>query len=469
MKTWTRLTIVCITMAGIGLVVLGCLGTDSTPPERTESTMADFASPTSTQTQVAATLQPTVIQSSDTLTPTAHLPPAAENLGQGVIPPSALTYQGAFRLPGPDGEGWGWGGSAMTYYPNGDPGGPADGYPGSIFGAGHAHTQYISEINIPIPIISPDKDVNDLNTATTLQDFADVRGSLFDHLYWEIPRVGLAYLPRQGDQTTDKLYFCWGVHMQEGDTGASHGWCELDLSNPQSAGVWRIGDYWNYVTTDYLFDIPPAWADAYTPGMYLVAGRFRDGGQGTQGPSLIAYGPWNEGNPPAPGSTLSAIPLLLYGNVYESNSPSMNDYHHSDEWSGGVWLTGGGRSAVIFVGTKGTGDCWYGCSDGTVWEPPYPDDCPDHDRGWWSTAFVGQILFYNPADLAAVAQGEMETWEPQPYATFNIDEHLYHVESSQQWHHLGAASFDRERGLFYVFEPHGDGDKPLVHVWSVGR
>jgi len=27
----------------------------------------------------------------------------------------------------------------MTYYPHGDPDGPADGYPGSIFGLGHDH------------------------------------------------------------------------------------------------------------------------------------------------------------------------------------------------------------------------------------------------------------------------------------------------------------------------------------------
>jgi hypothetical protein len=107
------------------------------------------------------------------------------------------------------------------------------------------------------------------------------------------------------------------------------------------------------------------------------------------------------------------------------------------------------------------GDCWYGCADGTD-EPPWPPDC---DRGWWSTGFVGQMLFYDPADLAAVARGEMETWEPQPYATLDIDEYLYHIESTQQKYHLGAAGFDRERGLLYVFEPLADGDKPLVHVW----
>jgi hypothetical protein len=48
-----------------------------------------------------------------------------------------------------------------------------------------------------------------------------------------------------------------------------------------------------------------------------------------------------------------------------------------------------------------------------------------------------------------------------------IDECLYHVESGQQKHHVGATAFDRERGLLYVFEPLADEDKLLVHVWGV--
>jgi hypothetical protein len=421
---------------------------------------------------IVATLTPTALpQTPTSIPPTPLASPTSEasvDVGTSqLIQLSDLVYLGAFRLPdGPPELGWEYGGAAMAYYPDGDPNGPSDGFPGSIFGTGHDWNQYVSEISIPNPIISPDKNVDDLNTAATLQDFQNIRGNLFGE--FEIPRVGLEYLPAQGEQTTGRLYFSWAQHMGEGDTNPTHGWCELDLSNPQTAGPWRIEDYWNYVTTDYIFAIPRAWADANTPGMYLATGRFRDGGQGTQGPSLLAYGPWNTGNPPPRGSTLSAVPLLLYGDVYTPDSPRMNNYHHSDEWAGGTWVTAGDKSTVIFVGTKGTGDCWYGCSDGTVWpdDPPYPPECPE--RGWWSTGFEGQFIFYDPADLAAVARGEMETGEPQPYATLNINETLYHIEASQQKHHIGAASFDRERRLLYVFEPLADGAKPLIHVWRIG-
>jgi beta-lactamase superfamily II metal-dependent hydrolase len=411
-------------------------------------------------------MQGVITQGSVSVLPPTPTPITSERLVQ----PTDLTYLGAFRLPdGPEEIGWGYSGAAMTYYPHGDSAGSADGYPGSIFATGHDWNQYVSEISIPVPIISPDKDVKDLNTATTLQDFQNIRGDLFGE--FEIPRAGLEYLPAQGEQTTDKLYFCWAQHMGEAEANPSHGWCELDLSNPQTAGAWRIGDYWNYVTTDYIFAIPRQWADANTPGMYLATGRFRDGGQGARGPSLLAYGPWNEGNPPAPNSTLSAEPLLLYTDVTAEDDLTMDNYHHSDEWSGGAWLTAGDKCAMVFVGTKGVGDCWYGFANGVAWpdEPPYPPvpDPPYDERGWWSTGFEGQIIFYDPAELAAVARGEMEPYEPQPYATLQIDEYLYHIESAQQWHHVGAASFDRERGLLYVFEPLADGDKSLIHVWEV--
>jgi hypothetical protein len=273
-----------------------------------------------------------------------------------------------------------------------------------------------------------------------------------------MPRVGLTVA--QG-----KLHFCWSTHAPGNpeDDGPTHGWCDLDLAQPRPAGAWRIGAYPKYVTSDYLFPIPTAWANAHTPGQYLATGRYRDGGQAAQGPALLAIGPASAGDPPPAGSTLPATPLLLYESVEQDNAHTLDDYHHSDEWSGGAWISAGGDAAVLFVGTKGQGDCWYGCADGTD-APPWPDDC---DRGWWSTRFVAQMLFYDPAHLAAVARGEKEPWEPQPYATLDVDPYLYHLEDDQQLYRLGGAAFDPERGLLYVMERLVDEERPLVHVWRV--
>jgi hypothetical protein len=386
-----------------------------------------------------------------------------------LIQPGDLQYVGAFRLPDspgtPDNVGWEWSNwaGAATSYPGGDPTGTADGYPGSLFAVGHDQTQYISEISIPVPVKSASKNVADLNTAGIIQGFKNIRGNLYGAI--EMPRVGLEYLPAQGFQSSGKLYFSWAEHLDEGNTGPTHGWCDLNLSNPQTKGTWRIGGRTNYVTSDYIFEIPSAWADTYTPGYRLATGRYRDGGQDAQGPALFTYGPWNQGNPPAPGTTLTTVPLLLYDNVIDPVPQKMlNGYAHSDEWNGGAWLTSGNNSAVVFVGNKGVGYTWYGCDDGQ--ECPPNCDCGE-SRGWWSDRIEAQIIFYDPADLAKVAQGTLQPNQPQPYATMNLDSLLYHITTSRQKHHVSAVAFDRPHGLLYVFEPLADGDKPIVHAWKL--
>jgi len=398
-------------------------------------------------------------------------PPISEKLttGGALIQPADLLYLGAFRLPAdaPDEIGWGWSGNTLAYYPDGDPSGSGDGFPGSLFGTGHNWNTFVSEVSIPAPVAS--RSISDLPIAETLQPFNDIRAGLFPP--FEIPRVGLAYLPPQGSQTSGKLYFVWSDHApgEYTDVGGSLGWSETALNNPQTAGIWGIGNNPKFVTSDYLFTIPKAWSDAYLSGAYLAAGRYVDGGQAAMGPSLFAIAPWQMGNPPQAGATIPAFTLLRYDSVLIENPHSLINYSHTDEWSGGAWLTAGEKSAVIFVGTKGIGETWYGCQDGTVWpeEPPYPPECPE--RGWWTTTLEGQMLFYNPDDFAAVATGEMESWVPQPYAILPLDDILFHVTSTQQKYHLGATTFDRQNGLLYVVEPLADEDRSVVHVWNISK
>jgi hypothetical protein len=385
------------------------------------------------------------------------------------LDPYSLVYRGAFRLPGPSGtSSWGWSGDGLTYYPGGDPAGAADGYPGSLFGIGHDWQHDLSEVSIPAPVVSADKDPAELPRARTLQPFANVRGDLYPDLGEEIRRADVEYLPAQAGQRDAHLYLCWGRHMQLGEANATHMWCGLDLSDPRPAGPWSVAGLDDYVTCDYLFGIDPAWAAASTPGKLLATGRFRDGGQGTMGPSLYAIGPWLGGDPPPAGAELAAVPLLVYDNVWNDGEHVLAGYHHSDEWSGAAWVTAGGRGAVVFAGTKGGGDCWYGFSNGTVWpdEPPYPPVPPDGDRGWWSSSFSGELLFYDPADLAAVAAGSLDPDRPQPYATLPLDDYLFAVRSDQQKRHVGAVAFDRAHGRLFVMEPLADGDDSIVHLWQ---
>jgi len=399
-----------------------------------------------------------------------------------LVNPADLKYLGAFRLPGASGgSSWQYSGYAAAYYPEGDPD-SSDDYPGSIFAVGHDHHQQVSEISIPTPVISDN--FEDLNTATTLQEFSDITGGMFGEL--EIPRAGLAYLHAQGNQNAGKLYFSWGAHYED-ERNPSFGWSELDLSNPQAAGPWHLSNFNEYTTNDYMFDIPENWAAENTPGLRLATGRFRDGLWSGRGPALYAYGPYNEGNPPASGSRLEMVtPLLLYGehagddmHVQSDQSMAMDYFAESDEWSGGSWLTTEEKSAVIIVGTRGVGNTWYGFSNGVVYpvdgtgDEVYPDvpDWPHDARGWWSDDIEAQILFYDPADLAKVAKGQMKTYEPQPYVIMDLNEYLYdpgYDYERGKMYSLGAATFDRSNGILYIFERLADEDeKSIVHVWEV--
>ncbi|KPA15696.1 secreted protein containing Peptidase S9, prolyl oligopeptidase active site region domain protein [Candidatus Magnetomorum sp. HK-1] len=398
-----------------------------------------------------------------------------------LIQPSDLIYKGAFRLPGPsNGISWGYaggssyGGGDMTYYPDGDSAQEdTDGYPGSIFGIGKAYDlNYVSEISIPVPVISPDKDVNDLNTATTLQPFTDIRS--FELGASTPTTTAIEYLPAQVDQETGKLYSSWGEYYQFSGGFLSQSWSELDLSNPQTKGGWFLGDGQiphNMSISGYMFTIPKDWSDIHTPGKLLVTGRYSTAEFGS-GPSLYAFGPWNHGNPPEPDTQLDATCLMQY-----TFNERFNDYTGVDRWMGGAWLTSGKKSAVVLTGIKSIGDSWYGYENGTRMEectyhnPPGNVDCSVlGQRGWWAEDYDGRILFYNPDDFAAVVKGEKQPYEPQPYVVINVDDYLFHLGTgNHEDARIGGASYDRERGYLYVFEFYGDGNKPLVHVWEVDK
>lgn len=432
-----------------------------------------------------------------------------------VIDPALLIYLGAFRLPG----GWdrpktfAYGGNAMTFNPDGDAGN-TDGFPGSLFIMGHDRIAYgdvpdgnqVAEISIPQPLVSDN--IEELSTAEFLQDFSNVTKGFFTELE-EIPKVGLQYLNHPA--TGPKIHLAWGQHLQPPDI-ASHAWFNPDLSNPDLQGTWFIGNQDLYSVNGYMFEVPGEWAEDTTGGKVIATGRMRDGGQGGMGPTLFVYKPWNEDGSPQPsGTRLDETTLLLYENAYntENIERCLDNYQHADEWEGGAWLTTpDGESAVIFAGTKATGEkYWYGyihpdgsdqvcvdahVTDFTTCRLADGSACPNSDfqgccdeeagscvsmRGWWSTRFDAEILFFDPAELAKVAAGQMESWEPQPYAVLDIDEYLYFTApewdeimlgwGDQRRYRIGDVAYDRKNGLIYILELYADEAKPVVHVWQI--
>ena len=431
-----------------------------------------------------------------------------------VLGVDAFEYLGAFRLPGGDErpETFAYGGNAMTYRPDGDPGGSADGFPGSLFITGHTRLPYgelpngdqVAEIDIPAPVQSDS--IQALGQAEFLQEFEDVARGYFEGLD-EITRVGMVYLDHPA--TGPRIHLTWGQHLQPDQPFGTHAWFDPALDRPNMTGPWVLDAPVAYSLNGYMLEIPQAWAETYTDGYPVGTGRFRDGGWSGMGPALHAYRPWTDGGAPAAdGSRLPVVTLLQYesSEVTETFEHALAGYQHPDEWEGAAWLTTpDGESAVLFAGTKSTGDkYWYGYVNPQGADRPCVDQelvgqytvcrmadgtaCPDSDlrecaghtdyRGWWTTRFEAMFLLYDPADLAAVASGAKASWVPQPYAQITIDGVLFSNPSGvetdmlgtgdQRRYRIGEATFDRQNGLLYLLELFADGAKPVVHVWRVG-
>ncbi len=489
-----------------GLVLLGCNLTGLLPGE--EAPAVESEKPPVVENSAA--------QEAEEAAPKPTRAAAAPVNAAELLRSDDFEYLGAFRLPGGEDrpQTFAYGGNAMTFNPDGDPDGAADGFPGSLFVMGHDRIPYgelpdgnqVAEVGIPVPV--NEKNLEALNSAEFLQNFTNVAEGAFTALD-EIPKVGMAYLNRP--ETGALIHLAWGAHLQPPDV-ASHAWFSANLSQPNMQGFWFIGNQDLYSVNGYLFEIPQDWADVHTSGRVLATGRMRDGGQGGMGPALFAYCPWQEDDSPAPNGThLGEVPLLLYENAYNTEEyvRCLDGYQHADEWEGGAWLTTlAGKSAVLFTGTKATGEkTWYGymhpggadkvCVDTHISDFPTCRTadggvCPQEDfagccdeessgcismRGWWSNRFDAQLMLFNPDDLAQVAAGALEPWQPQPYAVIDIDEHLFLSlpewdvimvgSGDQRRYRIGDAAFDRTNGLLYVLEQYADGAKPVVHVWQI--
>jgi hypothetical protein len=410
--------------------------------------------------------------------------PGMQGWAQGErIQPSDLIYLGGFHTPEADGASdWTYSGNALAHFPAGDPRGGEDGFPGSLFATGNDTHLQVAEISIPVPVVSSGKRPQELNTARMLRPFADIFRPMVS--YMEQPRAGLCFSESGGG----RLHYSLGMHLQETGFDPSHGWFDGGLS--RHAGPWVFGNYSGYVTNDYMCTIPDDWAAAHTPGQVLACGRGREGPWAGGGPALFAYAPPQV--PPGKGAQLTGItPLLLYGEqqpglpeIAGKNNRRMRGYSDSDRFRGVAWLTAGKRGAVVFTCTKAIGKSWYGFANGVPWDyacgqsghppcPPLPE-YPYDNRGFWADDFQARLLFYDPAELAAVAAGRKKSWEPQPYAEMDLSPFLFDPDYTKQdlinykRDFVGAATFDRDSGLLYLMEPLGEKDgRSIVHVFRI--
>ncbi len=384
-----------------------------------------------------------------------------------------FTYIGAFRVPKESNGSsrFGYGGGALALNPHGDPSGQNDGYPGSLYIVGHENDQLVAEVNIPVPKKQSGQSVSGLSTASYLHGFADItegKAQTFDK--GNGFRVdGLVYLDAQGPQNTGKLYWTARTYynVQTVDE-VSHGMSDADLSQPNAKGMWRLSNYHGLTTGGYIFSVPSYFSDMYLAGKKLISGlTVQQGVSGTsQGPALFAFAPWlnyNGATPPVPGTALSAQKLTSYpytGQPDLNRDPPSNfpDYQVPDSWDASAWIYTPTQHAVVVTGHRAMGATYYGDAR--------PNDCTIY-KGYHGEPYEPRILFYDPADLALVAQGKKDPETVLPYEEWNPAQYLV---NTCMWDLTGAA-FDSDRNLFYVLQQNADTEDgeptPLVYVFLV--
>jgi hypothetical protein len=394
--------------------------------------------------------------------------------------PSDIAYLGAFRLQenwAPDYNTWEYSNGPIAYYPLGDPTGTGDGFPGSLFSTGHVYASKVAEMKIPAPVNS--KNLSSLPTAQIIQPMTDVTAGISNKNGFI---MGMTYLPSQ-----DRIYFTHGSDYSDSDCDGSSspisppglGSFKPTLSNPQPQGLWylsRDGSRMHpFASTRYIMEVPQAWAHTYLQGRALATGRHR-GWCDNEGSNLYASAPWLSGNP-APGSNVPASTLMRFG-AYTDSSRWGKEHTPANVYQGGAWLTSGSKAAAIVSGlidydyTRG----YYGYSN--YLSAPQCDPTPSAQclqyggRGWHQSDPHPAFLFYDPADLAAVAHGTKNSWEVQWYAKFDLAPYMFRTYPDTMLV-TGAdtedllMTFDRARGIIYVSESFADGAKPVIHVFRI--
>lgn len=387
-----------------------------------------------------------------------------------MVTPGDFTYLGAFRLPHLDGQAsrFAYGGHAITFCPTGDSAGEDDGFPGSIYMVGHKQHEFVAEVNIPRPVVSLGKSMDDLSVAKVVQPFTDITRGLRDRLTAGSSEPfqfgGMQYLNGQLHWTLFKYY---NVH---GEDYLSHGFSSADLSSTDVSGMWHLGPrnsgdavWHSYKHAGYVADIPQPIADQYFEGRSLMSGlQISTGLQySSQGPALYAYRPPTGDEPP--GASLEATPLLWY-----SMDNPIRQHHYADLWAGAAWVTVGGKHAVIIAGRKAHGPVYYGDAR--------PTDCYE-DKGYHGSSYEVQMLFYAPAHLLQASKRRVA--DVQPWVRWDtntegggIDRFMFQ-ECGRE---VGGLAYDRENNLLYMSEMHAGFTSdneweslPVIHVFRLGE
>jgi Bacterial Ig domain len=374
------------------------------------------------------------------------------------VPPSTLplvqsdnlVYQGSFRLPSTIvdnyGNGFGYGGGATAFNPARD----------SLFVVGHDSDQNVAEVGVPSIINSTV--IGDLATAPVLQPFAEItEGKLYTDINPGDPnakKIG-GILPYQG-----RLYVTGFAYYDGNDTQVkSHFVTGMDFSvqgdvdGPYQVGTMTVGAGF---VSGYLGRVPANWQDAF--GGPVVTGNccLPIISRTSYGPALFTIDPTQLGLV----DPLPATPLVYYPIEHHT----LGDWdQQSTVFNGATEIKGvvfpEATRTVLFFGRQGLGPFCYGIG-GEIGGDCY--DPADPYKGDHAYPYVYYVWAYDANDLAAVKRGEKQPWEIAPYAYWPLPLPFTDIRT-----HIEGAGYDPATNRIFVSQSFGDGDQPVIHVFSV--
>jgi len=419
-----------------------------------------------------------------------------------------LTYQGAFRLP----DALNWGARGVSYHAAGNGGAGSllvTAFQGLLTPGGEPCYEglagcaaYFAEVATPTPV--PAANWEELPVAELVREPTVFDGGLVATVEEAYSFVsGIQYVPRQGSQTSDKIYGSLNVWYPEGVFGDASfptiWFSELDGSNPR--GVFHVGPSSDPVfhgrrMGEYLFMVPQWYADTYLGGRTLVTGRSRGtplsdgvGGAmagGSQGPTLFAFQPWQSDRP---SGDLNAVAMLYYRAKYpECAGPDIGvggqpvdcDYpgfSMCDQWSGAGFVERGSKRAIVILGHKGCTNCYY--CDETATDPechatPRPGECDrrcNESRGYHCGPYKRQVIFYDVDELGQVVGGARSPWSVLPYQVWEPTEFYLTPTDGNTCGDVGGMTYDSAGARLFMVERglggYDNQNAALVHVWSV--
>ncbi len=410
---------------------------------------------------------------------------------EGQLSSDNFTYQGSFMLP----DEFDWGARGITYYPKGNNGAGSLLITGFELPRNNNYEEctdpdncfaYYGEVNIPTPKVV--NNFEDASLATlqgnTMRKLDDGRACYGDCSTTWISDI--EYVPKNGTQTSDKLYASRTLWYAEGDLGTNTfptiWFTNFNGSNVQ--GLFNVGNnedpFHGRKMGDYLFSVPDWYANKYLGGRTLVTGRSRgtpgvigssNTSAGSQGPTMFAFKPFSSDT--ASGN-LDALPMLYYRTFFpECAGPNVGDkancdypdFTMNDTWTGASFVETGSKSAFMLLGIKGLGNNCYDNADGSG--IACNDPCSDA-HGYHCNPYEREVIFYDVSEIGKIAQGEKDPWSVVPYEIWRPDEFFF---DGQTCSGLGGMTFDQDNNRLYMIEKGLDGfnniNRAAVHVFEV--